>query len=114
MLVIGIVLLVVVVIVLARLFSAKRKGVDAGEVLPSEVGVNRAITRIDPGPMMEVMPLPDEYTDEAQASEPNYDATDDLLDPRNPHHLEWISEHPDDATNVDLDQGDTGPTATPS
>ena len=115
MLIIGIVVVAVVVVVVVGLVTAKKRRDHPSEDASTEVNrVNLAMTRIDPGPMMEVMPLPDDFTDEPAAEGADYDATDDLLDPRNPQHRQWVSEHPDDATNVDLDEGDTGPTRTSS
>ena len=46
------------------------------------------------GPV-DMIPTPEEVTRERSASQV-YDASDDLLDPRSPHHDEWLAAHTDD------------------
>lgn len=42
---------------------------------------------------------PNEETAEIEAKESTYDASEDLLDPRNPHHAEWAKSHPEMQTD---------------
>ena len=41
------------------------------------------------------MPTPEEVTEEEVVKSEEYDASDDLLDPKNPGHAQWLAEHPD-------------------
>ena len=84
--------LVAVLVVLAFLmqFFAKKRRID---FVPSSAAMNDPDTnslRVD----MEPIATPDEQTVEILEREQAYDASDDLLDPKNPHHSEWIHEHP--------------------
>jgi hypothetical protein len=40
------------------------------------------------------VPTPEFQTEEIAHDEFEGDVSDDLLDPRNPHHAEWVKEHP--------------------
>ena len=116
MIVIAIVLAVVIVVLAARFIVTKLKNNDQPDLVdapPSAVGLGS--NRLDPGPLNDVMPSPDQYTDGTLAKDNNYDATDDLLDPRNPEHDQWISDHSGNEANVDQGDGDTdGTTSTSS
>jgi hypothetical protein len=56
----------------------------------SQVGV-----RPGPGAVPVVaVPTPEFKTEEITHDEFSGDVSDDLLDPSNPHHVEWVKEHP--------------------
>ena len=81
---------VVAVLAIAMQLVARKRRVD---FVPSSAAMNDPDTnslRVD----MEPIATPDEQTVEILDREQAYDATDDLLDPKNPHHNQWIHEHP--------------------
>jgi hypothetical protein len=45
------------------------------------------------------VPTPEFKTEEIARDEFNSDVPDDLLDPRNPRHAEWLKEHPEMASD---------------
>jgi hypothetical protein len=48
-----------------------------------------------PGVLPQVaIPTPEVTTEQKAHDEFVSDVSDDLLDPRNPHHVEWVKEHP--------------------
>jgi hypothetical protein len=47
------------------------------------------------------VPTPEVATEEIAHDEFVGDASDDLLDPRNPHHAEWVKQHPEMETDAE-------------
>ena len=110
-------LIVVAVAVAIVVRRSKKHGDETLDKTPTEL--HRGMGSIDPGPIMEVMPpSSDEFTDAPLAEVTGFDATDDLLDPSNPQHHQWVAEHPGDATNLDVGgddrDGDVGTTTSSS
>jgi hypothetical protein len=109
MVVIAIVVAVVLVVLLIALGSAARKKHKRFDFIVDPEAMADSSLDLDTSQVVEALPTVAESTEETMAKDFNYDATDDLLDPRNPRHDDWISEHPDNATNVDVGEGDDGP-----
>jgi hypothetical protein len=71
-------------------YSAKRRRFDAVPTLPGRfIGMpwHRSTGKL--------IPTPEEITRQKNERRQQYDATDDLLDPKNPGHEKWRAEHPD-------------------
>jgi len=87
--IVGLIVVLVALGFLMQLVARKRRF----DFVPSSVAMNDPDTnslRVD----MEPIATPDEQTVVILEREQAYDASDDLLDPKNPHHSEWIHEHP--------------------
>jgi hypothetical protein len=85
------IVVVLVIVVIAALFTRRRgsaRGVNyAPEIVsPRQVAITPVLT-------------PEATTEEIVNREFVADTTDDLLDPHNPHHAQWVSEHPDVETD---------------
>jgi len=102
--VIALIVVVAVVIVgavLVRLSKSKRAVSYAPDPnLRPGTGGGQYGSRIGPGAIPQVaVPTPEFETEVIVHREFTSDVADDLLDPRNPHHAEWVKEHPEMETN---------------
>jgi hypothetical protein len=95
---VGLVILIVVVLVIVIIAAAitrrrgSARGVAYGANPDSQLVSRRDVT---PQPVLS----PEASTQEIVNREFVADVSDDLLDPHNPHHAQWVRDHPDVETD---------------
>jgi hypothetical protein len=90
-----VILVIVVVVLFVIFFLARRKAVKRGfsyapdsDSLGNKVYNPREIPKV-------AIPTPEFKTEEISHDEFQGDVSDDLLDPNNPKHAEWMKDHPE-------------------
>jgi hypothetical protein len=103
---------VVVVVLVAAFYLARRKATQRGfsyapdpEALGNKVYNPREVPKV-------TIATPEFKTEEIARDEFRGDTSDDLLDPHNPHHAEWVKEHPE--MESDTEWVDDHPEGSPS
>jgi hypothetical protein len=101
------IVVVAIVVVALSAWGIQRSNKRRRDFVPSPVALNDPDTnsmRVD----MDPIATPTEQTAEIIEDRQAYDAADDLLDPHNPRHDEWVREHPDMETDAEraADQDD--------
>ena len=92
----GYVILIVVVlliVIIAATLTRRRGAVRGLTYAPDPESLEQKLTslnEVSPQPILS----PEASTEEIVHREFASDAADDLLDPHNPHHAEWVREHP--------------------
>ena len=100
------VVIVVVVVVLGAVVVRRKTNEPWLQLRPdpdlrSGLG-GRSAFAAGPGPVPEVpIPTPEYETEAIVHDEFVSDVSDDLLDPRNPHHAEWVKQHPEMETDAE-------------
>lgn len=94
----GYVILIVVVLVIVILAATltRRRGAVRGVTYGASPD-NQLVSRRDVSPTPVLSP--EATTQDIVHREFVADTTDDLLDPHNPHHAQWVREHPDVETD---------------
>jgi hypothetical protein len=94
---VGYVILIVVVLVIvivAATLTRRRGSTRAVTYAPSSQALGEklaSLKEVSPEPILS----PEASTQEIVNREFIADTADDLLDPHNPHHAQWVREHPD-------------------
>jgi hypothetical protein len=94
--VVGYVILVIVVVVLLVLGAVmvRRRGPKRGlTYAPSPTALQEKLMNLTEVPVVPIF-SPEATTEQIAGREFKGDTTDDLLDPHNPHHAEWVHQHP--------------------
>ena len=96
MLLLGILAVIIVVAIIVAGFGylVRQRNKRFDFVAPSSV-LNDPDNNSLLGIVPEAIPTVGESTDEILEKDFAYDASDDLLDPNNPRHAQWVHEHPD-------------------
>jgi hypothetical protein len=95
-----VIVVIVLVVLIVGALLARRRGGDRGvtwapDLRSTPVQQYSAGAPAGPGPLPQVPISSPEVTTEGIAHDEFVsDVSDDLLDPRNPHHAEWVKEHP--------------------
>ncbi|MGD0851970.1 MAG: hypothetical protein ABSA07_01265 [Acidimicrobiales bacterium] len=94
-----VIVVVVLVVLILGAVLVRRRGTSAGvSYAPDSDAVEHYMSGgpIGAGPLPEVViPSPEVKSEEMAHDASVSDETDDLLDPRNPGHAQWLKEHPE-------------------
>jgi hypothetical protein len=95
-----VIIVIVLVVLILGAFLARRRGANRGvtwapDMRTTPIEQYGAGAPSGPGPLSQVpISAPEVATEGIAHDEFVSDASDDLLDPRNPHHAEWLKQHP--------------------
>jgi hypothetical protein len=94
-----VIVVVVLVVLIGGAVLVRRRGAGRGVTYAPELGAVEHYTSggpVGPGPLPQVaIPTSEVRTEEIAHDAFVSDVADDLLDPRNPGHAQWLKEHPE-------------------
>jgi len=94
-----VIVVVVLVVLILGAVLVRRRGTARGVTYAPDLGTVEQYTSggpIGPGPLPQVaIPTSEVRTEEIAHDTFASDEADDLLDPRNPGHAQWLKEHPE-------------------
>jgi hypothetical protein len=102
-----VIVVIVLVVLLLGALMARRRGANRGVTYAPDLstpvqGFGVAPPGGGPGPLPQVaISSPEVSTEQIAHDEFVSDASDDLLDPKNPHHAEWLKQHPGMETDAE-------------